>query len=509
MKTYFQRILLICIMTLLFAVPAVAKDIYLSSNIPLDSYIYTYLDKLDGLGYLNDMQTGTKPYTRMQAAKWLQSIMGILSTDGDVPPYVWSMIDQLRTDLSHELSVLKGEENVKIAIKEASWSNSHYNGQALAHPRTKSVYQPLNVNSNGYHLAEDFNTALTLEFEGIVNNYFLIHATPHLLYNDDEDFELSLESGYIKTHLGNMGIQLGKDAMWWGQGQRGSLLLTNNMTPLTTLKLTNIEPIEFYQMLSFLGEMNTTVFFSKLEDDRTDVRDPSFAGVRMDFTPTSNFTFAGAFSGIIGGEGRELSSSDYLDLITGKNADNTQDEKWNLIAGIDFRWRLPKLNGVQLYGEIYGEDQAGSFPPLPYKNAYLLGLYFPRLTSDGSWDLQVEAARTNNVWYIHWVYRDGYTYDNNIIGDSMGHNAERFYARLNHYSADSSVLSLHGEYLVMNKSAAQPQTVSSFWLSHLFMIKNDLTLNTSIGVSLLDNIGYQSSPSESNYLLSIGLTKQF
>lgn len=44
-------LLMLFISTVSFAIP-------LSPNIPLDSYIYTYLDKLEGLGYIEELKPG-------------------------------------------------------------------------------------------------------------------------------------------------------------------------------------------------------------------------------------------------------------------------------------------------------------------------------------------------------------------------------------------------------------------------------------------------------------------
>jgi len=42
------------IFLLLMMAPSISFAAPLSFNIPLDSYLYTYLDKLEGLGYLDE-----------------------------------------------------------------------------------------------------------------------------------------------------------------------------------------------------------------------------------------------------------------------------------------------------------------------------------------------------------------------------------------------------------------------------------------------------------------------
>ncbi len=492
------------------AAPPPAYYQQLSANIPLNSYIYDYLEKLDGLGYLNDMLTGAKPYTRMQVAQWLKQIQKNTVFHPDVPDYAKNMISDLEAEFKQELSVLNGSANKNsVALKEWSLTESYYSGQLLAQHKTKSSYQPLNSNNNGYKLAEDFNTIMSLRLEGKLNDHLVISATPRISYDKQDDFSSSFESAYAKTHINNLEIQVGKDAMWWGQGQNGSLLLTNNSTPQKTIKLSNIEPVKFGGIFKFLGKTNTTFFYSELEKERSDVKKPSFVGYRTDFTPSKNFTFAASLNAIIGGQGRMLDSGDYWDFIRGKNAATTAEDKWNTIAGIDFRWKLPDLNDVQLYGEVYGEDQAGSFPPLPSKNAYLAGIYFPRLTPDGDWDLCVEMARTTDWWYQHWVYTDGWTYRGDIIGDAMGYNAERFYTRLTRYLDGGSQVALHAEYLKMDRTSPVPQKVNSLWLTYRTKLEKDLFLNAAAGVADIKNLDYQSGKEDKNYHFSLGIIKQY
>lgn len=42
-----------------------------TADVPLDSSYYGYLDKLEGMGYIQDMPANTKPYSRLDMAKWV------------------------------------------------------------------------------------------------------------------------------------------------------------------------------------------------------------------------------------------------------------------------------------------------------------------------------------------------------------------------------------------------------------------------------------------------------
>lgn len=485
------------------------QDHLISANVPLNSYVYEYLDKLGGLGYLDDISHGTKPYSRMQVARWVERIKARTTNDDTIPAYAQNIIAELEKEFAKELTALDaGRNKSEIHLRQLSWETAYYDGPTLIQRKTASTYQPMNINNNGYDFDEEFNHAFSLEVEGRLDNWLLLSATPHLIYNDDEDVTYSWESVYLKTHIGNMEIFLGKDAVQWGQGVRGNLLLSGNSTPQTILKLSTIDPVELKGIFSFLHEAHATLFYSAPESHRHDVKDPNLAGGRLSFKPTSNLTFALAGAAILGGDGHEIHWGDIPDLLIGKNANNAADEKWNAIAGYDLSWRIPAWGGLQLYAEYYGEDQKDHPIPHPFLYAHVLGFYLPKLNRQGDWDLRFEAAKTTRPWYAHWLYQDGYTYKGDIMGDAMGNDANRYYLNVTHYFNDAQ-LGINFERTVMAKNEPSPQTVYACWLSYHRHIGGDLELNTTVGWADLDHVGYREDATDNTYLLSFGLTKQF
>ena len=148
----------------------------------------------------------------------------------------------------------------------------------------------------------------------------------------------------------------------------------------------------------FLGQADVHLFYGFLEGDRhdraaalglkhKDYDDAGLIGIRADFSPTSYFTFGLSRLSMLGGDGNGLDSSDWGHWLYGRNDDADKD-RWDDIAGGDFRLSLP---GVTFYGELYGEDQSHY---MLSKVAYRAGIYLPKLTHDGSWDMTLEMADT-------------------------------------------------------------------------------------------------------------------
>ena len=77
-----------------------------STNVPLTNYTYQYIEKLDGLGYIDSMRIGMKPYTRIQVAKW---VVEAENSKKNKPAYIDKMIQQLKSEYKAEIKFLNGQ----------------------------------------------------------------------------------------------------------------------------------------------------------------------------------------------------------------------------------------------------------------------------------------------------------------------------------------------------------------------------------------------------------------
>lgn len=484
---------------------------WVSSNVPLSSPLYGYIEKFDGLGYLKSMTTGTKPYTRMQMAKWLTEIQAE-SQKRPLPDYLVAIKKDMERELEPELKVLAGDKaDTSLSLKEVRLEAASYTGGSLryrANPNSGPMagYQPLNVNNNGYRYGQHGNFIAAAWLAGKVGDNTVVAVEPRMSYDPDQHGDVDLISGYVKTRINGTAVQIGKDPVFWGHGETGSLILGNNMEPLTSIKFSNLEPYTTKGFFHFLGEMNFTGLYSELEDDRTrltpdEVDKPSFVAFRGDFTPRQNVTFGLSFASMVGGKGKELSGGDYWDWLLGRNADTAQDQ-WNNIAGLDFKVRMPRWNGLQVYGELYGEDQANY---LPSRLAERGGVYIPRLTKDGAWDMRLEYAHTCDWWYIHQLYTSGYVYKGNIIGDPMGHDASQYFVKVGHYLDKNTQLSLNASHLTMEQNATVSQSVNSFWVRYQTRLRERVFLDGSLGIAKVSNADFTNGNDDTNHFAGVTL----
>ena len=495
---------------LLAAAAAVTGTAYaapVGTDVPLDSPYYGYIEKLDAMGYITSMRPGTKPYSRMDMARWTAEAEAASETR-PLPAYLRYELDQLDRGLAPELAVLRKENShlpeIRLQEAEVGLTYLHSSDESYAYKKgINGQWQPLNHQNSGYRWGRDGNLAAKAQIAGNINDRWALSLTPRFSYDKDQHGDVSLEEGYVRSRIGIVQVTVGKEAMSWGQGLTGNLALGNNMKPLTMIRFDTGDNIQNKWLRFLFG--NSHVFYARLEGNRagtaasmgrTDYDHAGLLGIRSDFQFGNHVTVGLARISMLGGHGNGLSSGDWSDWAVGTNH-NAQTDRWDDIAGGDFRVRLP---GVQIYGEVYGEDQAGY---LPSKLAERIGVEVPRLTSDGSWDAAFEYAHTTDVWYSHQRFQNGWVYDGNLMGDWMGKNSNRWYGRIRHYADHGQTFSLQLQYTDMDRDAASNPSVTEAWLTWDRPLRPQLSLTVSAGAAEIKNAGYTAGNDSHTWLASV------
>ena len=79
----------------------------ISTNMPVGSVYYDYIDKLDGMGYIKSMLYGTRPYSRMDMARWTLEAKEGLKKDPAAADFVVSMVTRLENALAPEIAQIE------------------------------------------------------------------------------------------------------------------------------------------------------------------------------------------------------------------------------------------------------------------------------------------------------------------------------------------------------------------------------------------------------------------
>ncbi len=102
--TYPVRMVLCCLALLLFSRAVPCQAAITSVNIPLDSPVYLYLEKLSGFGLITSDIRGIKPFSKAEAARLtLEAEKNLASGTGNPSPFAADLILRLRAMLPREI----------------------------------------------------------------------------------------------------------------------------------------------------------------------------------------------------------------------------------------------------------------------------------------------------------------------------------------------------------------------------------------------------------------------
>lgn len=464
----------LCILLAAFSSPAGAWTVA-SNNIPLDSPVYEWLDKLAGFGLIKSDMKGIRPFTRAEAARLLLEAEDTISNDPDlaVSSLVADVLVETRKAIAREAKLYKEPEaahtleyNIGSSARlryvyvdgvPRSYERPVYNpgddgvfgighGLRPKYPYPASAMQhgtegtPLVENNEGIIYRRGSNGEFRFTAELYAGRWAAALVEPMVLYADHDNMvQARINKGYVKAGSDAIELEVGRDANWLGLGYRGNITLTNNARNFDQVKLSSPEPI----LLPWIGALKYSLIFSRFDEVQTirGVREPYFFATKVSVKPVDFMEIGLNLGRQVGGPGVDNSFGSMLrGLIGGTNNDNS-----NSMAGLELRFRIPFLRNTEVYGEFSGEDAASFWPIV---ESYVAGFYIPRLTASGKDDFRFEYFLGNAILYTSGTFPQGYLYHNQPIGHSQGGAAEEFFFRYSHWFTARNNLALeywHGE----------------------------------------------------------------
>jgi hypothetical protein len=520
-----------------------------SPNIPLDSPIYLYIEKLAGFGLVNSEIKGIRPYSKAEAARLLLEAESKLSS-GSYPPLALQFALRLRELIPREAFLhdtpkqapsfdFNPVANARLRYLYLDGLPRNYTrqvndpgnegffgiGSGLRPPNPYpspaqergSEGTPLMENNEGVLYNPGSNLDLRFSAEAYAGRFASALLEPMLLWsNSSGDADLRLDKGYLK--LGGEGLELeaGRDENWLGLGYRGAITLTNNARNFDLVKLSSPEPIKS----RYLWDLKYDLIVSQFEktDIAGQVRQPLFMAAKLSFKPMQYIELGFNLGRQVGGPGVDNGTVEALrGIVGGFNNDNS-----NSLAGFELRFRFPFLRNAELYGEYSGEDAAAFWPIV---ESYIAGVYIPMLTSDGADDLRVEWFLGNNLLYTNTVYPEGYLRYNLPVGHSQGGGTQDIFVRYSHWFSVRNNLALEWFRTTRGESGRLPvdaagnydpngemQTVErkfgvrAFWTLPVYGEWNALL---SYGREWVHNWGLRSGIDRSNELLRAELSYRY
>lgn len=527
--------------SLLLITPDTAPAAASSVNIPLNSPLYGYLDKLAGMGLIAPMK-GIRPFSKIYGAKLFIAADSSLQLSPVQQPLAVELIQRGKALLSREIRLLK-EPSAETPLIDAvpvstlrlrvlSLDGVPRNYERQVHDpggdgvfgiggglRPTNLYPtpfsqrgsegtPLQENNNGIIYRRGANAELRWGAELHSGRLFSALVEPALLYGkNDSEASLSLNRAYLKAGYGSLDIEVGRDENWLGFGYRGGITLTSNAKNFDQLKLSSPEPFQT-GWLSLLGDLKYAIIVSRFDETVTDgeLRQPWFYAVKLSAQPTPDLEIGFNLGRQVGGPGIDSSAgSIFRGLIGGMWGDNS-----NSMAGFEARYRFRSLRNAEIFGEFSGEDAASFWPIV---ESYLAGIYLPRLTDDGRNDFRFEYFYGNQILYASNTFPAGYTYRGLPIGHSQGGATQDFFLRYCHWFSARNTLALEYIYTDRGRVGQMPgQVLESKHAGRIFWrlpLQGEVDAHLGYGIERVSNLNLVEGVDRTNQILTFELMYRY
>lgn len=521
-----------------------------STNIPLDSPVYSYLEKLSGMGLVTSDIWGLRPFSKAEAARLtLEAEQHLPQLDGTAAVMATEFVKRLKELVPREITLRSKEEQPQLfdanPIASARLRYVHLSGVPRSYnrpvhdPGGDGVFgigaglrpdnpypspaqqrgvevTPLLEGNEGIRYSAGHNGQLQFSGEGYVSDYATALLEPLILSQEGHGDTALLNKAYLKLGGGAVELEVGRDADWIGPGNRTAITLSNNPRNLDQIKLSSPEPIR----LKYLGDFKYTLIVSRLDHTVTDgqERQPWFYAVKLAAKPLETLEIGLNLGRMQGGPGVNNSLNDWVHgLVGGTNSDNSK-----AVAGIDLRWRIPRLRNTIVYGEFSGTDAAAFWPIV---ESYVAGIYIPNLTVDGKNELRFEYYLGNSILSNSGTFPEGYMYRGLNIGPFEGGASQQLFWRYTHYFFPRCNLSLDyihtergnlGRVKVNSQGNFDPngvmQAVERANAGRLlvnFPVSKYLDMNLMYGTERINNFDLVGGVRQTNQLMMVDMSYQY
>jgi hypothetical protein len=206
----------------------------------------------------------------------------------------------------------------------------------------------------------------------------------------------------------------------------GPMLYSDNIDPVLMLKVNEVEPIVLPSFLKYLGPLRVQAFLGRLADYHFPPG-PYIHGEKILLKPTPNFEIGFSRTTLAFGQGIPFTFGNlfatYFSVADICCVANPRDFPGKRQGGLDFSYRLPHLRKwLTLYNDSFTADDVSPVvnPGRAFHNP---GIYLSQIPRFGKFDFRVELANTSwsqEIPYVSFYYRDGYTSKGFLIGDTVG-----------------------------------------------------------------------------------------
>lgn len=498
-----------------------------STYVPLDSWVYPVFDRLSGQGYIQSAIFGLKPWARTECARLTEEARDVLEAritgDKHVEEQAAEMVDALEKEFAPELRALGGDRNRSLALESLytrvlsisgpPLTDGYHFGQTVAYDFGRPFRRGTNVIAGGaaratygpvaVHLGAEFQHSpsapplsdAVLDLIAVLDLKPREAPRPFATVNRPRWMET-----YVTINVRNWQFSVGNQNLNWGVGSGESLILSHNAEPMPMIRLTRIMPHKLPSLFRLLGPIRSEFFATRLEGS-TFVPRPFLYGNKISFKPHPRFELTFSRTTLIGGGSFPLTTRAFLKSLIGKPDPSLAGSKpGDSRTAMDLAFQI--ASSLYFYAELYEDDEPIFFHN-PSRGAYRPGIYISRMPGAARIDLRIEAASTMSAAplvhvpglqsYWNFQYRDGYTYNGFLLGNSIGRAGRSLKVVSNYWFSPREFLRLtfrqnqtQSGYISGGGTSRDCSVEYSRVLKRGMYLKSSLQLETISGFQILD-----------------------
>ncbi len=299
-------------------VPVCSPSSLDSPYIPVDSWIYPAIMRLYGLGYVDSISLGMRPWTRSAVDHMLEEAGARIEDAQDYADATTDEAQQIYRALNHELrqdtegpcgrlrglARLESVYTVAPIISGTPLNDSFHLGQTVINNYGRPDENGFNnyTGASGYATVGRFllyvrgeaqfapsgvgySPALAQTLSGI-DGTLLLTPTNQPIYYPQSTIPLGPVSNivrgrfveaYVSTHVFNHEIALGKRDFWLGPGLGGSFAYSNNAENFYSFSINRVEPLSIPLLSRITGPFRYEFAIGGLHG-HTYIPNPSYPG---------------------------------------------------------------------------------------------------------------------------------------------------------------------------------------------------------------------------------------
>ena len=458
-----RKIIYLIIGCLLFSISSYGKAVY----VPLNHWVYDYLERLEAKGIVTGVLNSTRPMTREDIVGYLVQIEDVERSGRSLNRVEQGQYLYLRSEFREEFSELgirdddcytsrlnrlTKNEKLDPFIPDFIYGNGR-NFYSYSHEDFSFNFDPILNRSFRYADTDSVSGVVAhnkftngVQFWGRIGRYVAFYAdardnkewgtarypsgnytlpglgfvrstSPDHIYHDETD-------AYIMAGTKYVSLTYGKFENQWGTGRTGNLMLGSAATSYDQFKI-DVR----YKQFNFTSIYAYLIDYKDFKGDSLQQR-KYMAGHRVQFSPW-RWLSVGLSEAVIF-RGRSFEPSYLNPLMFLRSAEHYLGSPDNMMMGLDVKF-IPCRN-VILNAELLVDDlTTGKLGSGWYGNklGYLLGAFFAEPLGMENLDMWLEYTRIEPYVYSH-DNSLSYTHYETGLGHPIGPNSDLLVLRLNY-----------------------------------------------------------------------------